>query len=339
MVLAEGFSRLGVPVFIADVKGDVAGLARRGRRTRRSSSAPPSSASTGYAPRPAPSCSGTSTAGAAIRSAPPSARSARPCWRRMLELNDTQSGVLEIAFKLADDRGLLLLDLDDLRAMLGFVGEHRKEVSAQYGLVSAQSIAAIQRALLSLEREGGEAFFGEPALELADLLRTDLDGRGIVNILAADQLILQAAAVLELPALAALRAVRELAGGRRPRQAEAGVLLRRGAPALRRLAAGAATADRAGRAADPLQGRGRVLLLPVPRRRARRDPRPARQPHPARAARLHAARPEGRAHGRRDLRGQSQGRRRAASSPSSPSARRSSPRFRTEACRCRSSAR
>ena len=114
-----------------------------------------------------------------------------PLLARMLELNDTQSGILEIAFKLADDRGLLLLDLDDLRAMLGFVGEHRKEISTQYGLVSAQSVAAIQRALLSLEREGGEAFFGEPALELADLLRTDLDGRGLVNILAADQLILK----------------------------------------------------------------------------------------------------------------------------------------------------
>jgi len=99
--------------------------------------------------------------------------------------------MLEIAFKLADDRGLLLLDLDDLRAILGFVADHRKEISTEYGLISAQSIAAIQRALLALEREGGGALFGEPALELADLMRTDLAGRGIVNILAADQLILK----------------------------------------------------------------------------------------------------------------------------------------------------
>jgi len=99
--------------------------------------------------------------------------------------------VLEIAFKLADDRGLLLLDLDDLRALLGFVADNRNEISTQYGLVSTQSVAAIQRALLSLEREGGEALFGEPALELNDLLRTDLSGRGIVNILVADQLILK----------------------------------------------------------------------------------------------------------------------------------------------------
>lgn len=110
---------------------------------------------------------------------------------RILGLNDTQVGVLEIAFKLADDQGLLLLDLDDLRALLGFVADNRKEISTQYGLVSTPSVAAIQRALLSIEREGGKAFFGEPALELDDLLRTDLTGRGIINILAADQLFLK----------------------------------------------------------------------------------------------------------------------------------------------------
>ena len=110
---------------------------------------------------------------------------------RILEINDTQAGMLEIAFKLADDQGLLLLDLDDLRALLRFVADNRKEISTQYGLVSTQSVAAIQRALLSLEREGGKALFGEPALELNDLMRTDLSGRGIINILAADQLILK----------------------------------------------------------------------------------------------------------------------------------------------------
>ncbi len=109
---------------------------------------------------------------------------------RMLEINDTQTGVLEIIFKLADDQGLLLLDIDDLRALLEFVSDNRKEISKTYGLVSSQSIAAIQRALLSLQREGGEVFFGEPALEITDLMRTDLTGCGIINILAADQLIL-----------------------------------------------------------------------------------------------------------------------------------------------------
>ena len=110
---------------------------------------------------------------------------------RILDLSDAQLGALEIAFTLADDRGLLLLDLDDLRALLTFVAENRKDISAKYGLVSAQSVAAIQRGLLSLEREGGEALFGEPALELTDLLRTDLSGRGIINVLAADQLVLK----------------------------------------------------------------------------------------------------------------------------------------------------
>jgi DNA helicase HerA-like ATPase len=102
-----------------------------------------------------------------------------------------QVGTLEVAFKLADDRGLLLLDLDDLRALLSFVADNRKDVSAHYGLVSAPSIAAIQRALLTLDREGGDTLFGEPALDLSDLLRTDLSGRGIINILAADRLILK----------------------------------------------------------------------------------------------------------------------------------------------------
>ncbi len=110
---------------------------------------------------------------------------------RILEINDIQAGVLEVVFKLADDQGLLLLDLDDLRALLSFVADNRKEISTQYGLVSTQSVAAIQRALLTLQREGGEALFGEPALELNDLMRTDLSGRGIINILVSDQLILR----------------------------------------------------------------------------------------------------------------------------------------------------
>jgi DNA helicase HerA-like ATPase len=110
---------------------------------------------------------------------------------RILELNDTQSGVLDILFKLADDRGLLLLDLKDLRALLGLIADERQDVSTRYGLVSAQSIGAIQRSLLRLEQEGAELFFGEPALELADLMRVNYDGRGVVNILAANQLILK----------------------------------------------------------------------------------------------------------------------------------------------------
>ena len=191
MVLAEGFSRLGVPVFIADVKGDVAGLAQAGTASEKLQQRAAQLGLTGHTPEASPVVFWDlyGKAGHPVRT---TVSEVGPrLLARILELNDTQTGNLEIAFKLADDRGLLLLDLDDLRAILGFVADNRKEVSTAYGLVSAQSMAAIQRALLSLEREGGEAFFGEPALELNDLLRTDLGGRGVVNILAADQLILK----------------------------------------------------------------------------------------------------------------------------------------------------
>ncbi|MDN5782837.1 MAG: DUF853 domain-containing protein, partial [Luteimonas sp.] len=110
---------------------------------------------------------------------------------RMLELTATQSGVLEIVFKLADDNGWLLLDLADLRALLAHASETRKEISAKYGLISTQSVGAIQRAILQIEQQGGELFFGEPALELADIMRTTPDGRGVIGILAADQLIMK----------------------------------------------------------------------------------------------------------------------------------------------------
>jgi uncharacterized protein len=191
MVLAEGFSRLGVPVFIADVKGDVAGLAAAGTGGDKIQRRAAEIGVTGYTPEASPvvfwDLYGRS--GHPVRTTV--SEIGPRLLARILELNDIQSGNLEIAFKLADDRGLLLLDLDDLRALLGFVADNRKEISTQYGLVSAQSVAAIQRALLGLEREGGEGFFGEPGLELRDLLRTDLGGRGVVSILAAEQLVLK----------------------------------------------------------------------------------------------------------------------------------------------------
>jgi DNA helicase HerA-like ATPase len=191
MVLAEGFSRLGVPVFLADVKGDVAGLAMPGATNDKVEQRVAQTGVEGWAPEPSPVVFWDlyGKAGHPVRTTV--SEMGPTLLARILELNDTQAGVLEIAFKLADDRGLLLLDLDDLRALLGFVADNRKEVSTAYGLVSAPSIAAIQRALLTLAREGGEKMFGEPALELADLMRTDLGGRGVVSILAADQLILK----------------------------------------------------------------------------------------------------------------------------------------------------
>ncbi len=191
MVMAEGFSRLGVPVVMADVKGDIAGLAMAGTPNEKIAARVQQIGVEGYASEASPVVfwdlygklghplrTTVSEVGPALMS-------------RMLELNDTQAGVMDIAFKLADDHGLLLLDLDDLRALLNFVTENKKDISQQYGLVSPQSVAAIQRSLLRLEQDGGKQFFGEPALQLADLMRQDMSGRGVINLLAADQLILR----------------------------------------------------------------------------------------------------------------------------------------------------
>ena len=191
LVLAEGFSRLGVPVFMADVKGDVAGLAMPGSGGEKIAQRVATIGIEGYAPEASPvvfwDLYGKS--GHPVRTT--ISEMGPTLLGRILELNDVQEGVLEIAFKLVDDQGLLLLNMADLRAVLNFLAEHKQDVSEQYGLVSPQSVAAIQRSLLTLEREGGESLFGEPALELGDLMRTDLSGRGIINVLAADQLILK----------------------------------------------------------------------------------------------------------------------------------------------------
>jgi len=191
MTLAEGFSRIGVPVFMADVKGDVAGLAMPGTTGEKLQQRLERIGVTDYRNEAAPVVFWDlwGKAGHPVRTTV--SEMGPTLLGRILELNDTQSGVLDILFKLADDRGLLLLDLDDLRALLGLIAEERKDISTSYGLVSSQSIAAIQRALLRLSQDGAEMFFGEPALELAELMRTTYDGRGVVNILAADQLILK----------------------------------------------------------------------------------------------------------------------------------------------------
>ena len=191
MTLAEGFSKQGVPVFMADVKGDVAGLAVAGTPSEKITQRVAEIGIENYVQQPNPVIFWDlwGQKGHPIRT---TVTEMGPLLlSRILELNDTQSGVLDIVFKLADDRGLLLLDLEDLRALLGLVAAERKDISTQYGLVSTQSVGAIQRALLRIEQEGGDRFFGEPALDLADLMRTQTDGRGIINILAADQLILK----------------------------------------------------------------------------------------------------------------------------------------------------
>lgn len=175
MTLAEGFSRIGVPVFLADVKGDVSGLAVAGAGTDALLQRAKDLGVADYAPAASPTIFWDlyGKLGHPVRTTV--SEMGPTLLARILELNDTQAGVLDIVFKLADDRGLLLLDLDDLRALLGLVAEERKDISTEYGLVSAQTVAAIQRSLLRLSQDGGEAFFGEPALELADIMRVNHD--------------------------------------------------------------------------------------------------------------------------------------------------------------------
>ncbi len=191
MLLAEGFSKLGVPVFLADVKGDFAGLSQPGVMNDKLKARLDKLGVTDWAPlaNPVVFWDIYGKGGHPVRTT--ISEMGPTLLTRLLELNDTQAGVLEVVFKAADDEGLLLLDLKDLRSMLTFASEHAKEISQRYGLISTASVAAIQRALLSLEQAGGDAFFGEPALDLADFMRQDMSGRGIVNILSADQLVLK----------------------------------------------------------------------------------------------------------------------------------------------------
>jgi DNA helicase HerA-like ATPase len=224
LVMAEGFSRLGVPVFMADVKGDVAGLAVPGVTNDRITERIAQIGIEGYVNEPNPVVFWDlyGKLGHPVRTTV--SEMGPTLLGRILELNDVQSGILEIAFKMVDDEKLLLLDLDDLLAVLTLVSDNRKAISAKYGLVSPQSLAAIQRSLLTLEREGGEELFGKPLDDRPVPHRSQREGdhqrpgRRPVDP--------QAAAVLELPAVAVVRVVRVAAGSRRSRQAEAGVLLR-----------------------------------------------------------------------------------------------------------------
>ena len=187
-VLAEGFSRLGVPVFMADVKGDLTGLSQTGGGNQRVTDRVAMLKLTGFSNEQFPvTCWDVfGEQGHPLRATV--AEMGPLLLSRILNLNDTQSGVLTAVFKIADDKGLLLLDLKDLRAMLVHSGENAKLYQLAYGNISGASIGSIQRGILTLESQGGEEFFGEPALNLADLMQT-VDGKGVVNILAADKLL------------------------------------------------------------------------------------------------------------------------------------------------------
>jgi uncharacterized protein len=187
-VLAEGFSRIGVPVFVADIKGDLSGLARPGgdnpKILERANALGLSFQPEGY---PVVFLDVFGEAGHPLRTT--ISELGPLLLSRVLSLNETQAGVLQVAFKIADDDGLLLLDLKDLRAILEHVAERADELRVRYGNVSSTTVGAIQRAVLTLEQQGGDRFFGEPALALDDVLRTDLSGRGIVSVLHAEKLV------------------------------------------------------------------------------------------------------------------------------------------------------
>ena len=186
-VMAEGFARAGVPVFAADIKGDLSGISEVGeakdfivkRASEMELSFQPDQFSTVFwdvfGEQGHPVRATVSEMGPLLLS-------------RMMDLNDVQEGVMNIAFRVADEQGLLLLDMKDLRAILSFIAEHAAELTTQYGNVSKQTVGTIQRQLLVLENQGGASFFGEPALALKDFMRTDSGGRGMINILVADKL-------------------------------------------------------------------------------------------------------------------------------------------------------
>ncbi len=187
-VMAESFSSIGTPVFVTDIKGDLAGLCAPGVSNAKmderianlglsdfSYKAFPVDYWDVFAQQGLPVRTTISEMGPLLLS-------------RLLDLNDVQTGVLNLAFRIADDTDMMLLDLKDLRSMLVYVAEHAADYTVQYGTISKQSIGAIQRALLVLEEQGGDLFFGEPALDVKDFMRTDANGMGMINLLACDKL-------------------------------------------------------------------------------------------------------------------------------------------------------
>ncbi len=188
--MAEQFSSLGVPVFMADVKGDLSGIGAAGTPSEKLMARLKALGITSFTPEAAPVTLWDvfGTQGHPVRA---TISDMGPLLlARLLNLNDTQAGVLQLVFKIADDNGLLLIDLKDLRKLLQYVGDNAKTFTTEYGNISAASIGAIQRNLLGLEAQGGEIFFGEPMLNIADLIQTDAQGKGMVNVLAADKLFL-----------------------------------------------------------------------------------------------------------------------------------------------------
>ena len=190
-VLMEQFSKLGVPCFTADIKGDLSGIGAEAKSHPKITERIEKIGIEGYAFRANPVVFWDvfGKHGHAVRTT--ISAMGPDLLGNLLELNETQTGVLHIAFDIADEQGLLLLDIKDLRAMLNWVGDHRKDIQRDYGAVATQSVAAIVRRLLVLENAGGDRFFGEPAFDIQDLMRTDENGDGVINILQGKDLMMQ----------------------------------------------------------------------------------------------------------------------------------------------------
>ena len=234
-VMAETFCQAGIPCFMADMKGDLSGISQAGKMS-------------GFIEKRLPEfgIEDPEFQACPVRFYDVFGEQGHPMRATMLGLNETQDGVLNIVFRVADERGLLILDLKDLRSMLDYVSQHAKEYTTSYGNVSAASVGAIQRALLQLETQGANQFFGEPSFDIFDLLQTE-GGKGVMSVLAADKLMMQpklySETLLHILAVVAFRALLHPARSGRSGAAEAGVLLRRGPHAVQRHIKGAARQD------------------------------------------------------------------------------------------------
>lgn len=186
--IAESFASIGVPTFVVDVKGDLSGIGAKGEPSEKMLKRLESIGVKGFLPK-ANTAVFWDVFGEAGHPVRATISDMGPLLlARLLNLNETQSGVLTLVFKIADDNGLLLLDLKDLRSMIQFVGDNAKKFTTEYGNISAASIGAIQRGLLTIEQQSGDKFFGEPMLDIADLIQKDGEGRGVINVLSADKL-------------------------------------------------------------------------------------------------------------------------------------------------------
>ena len=277
-VLAEGFSAAGVPVFAADIKGDLSGISAKpaSRRPCLAKRAEEIGLDDCDATPPSPSCSGTCSASRAIPSAPPCRTWGRCCSRACSSSTRRRKACSTSCSAWRRTRSMPLLDLKDLRAMVDEIGAARQGADDQVRQRRRRPRSgAVQRRLLVLEEQGADNFFGEPALDINDFIRTAPRRPRRHQHPRRRQADEHAAPLRDVPAVDAGAAVRQAARGRRSRQAEARVLLRRGASAVQRGAQGAARAGRARHAPDPLEGRRRLLRDAEPARRARTPSRPS----------------------------------------------------------------